>query len=353
MNTNAAFFTGDSLSDFNQFLQENNGRWSKIFILVDTNTHQCCLGELIQKISFDQELEILEIDPGENSKDIEIATSLWYSLLELDADRKSLFINLGGGVVSDLGAWVASNYKRGIEFINIPTTVLAMVDAAIGGKTGIDLGGIKNVIGSFSNPVATVIYEPFLDTLPQEEWVSGYAEMIKHALISSDELWSKCKSINPKDHDRLKELISASSKVKLDIVGLDYKEEGLRKSLNFGHTIGHAIEALSLNKGETLSHGNAIGIGMMLANIISMNKSLLSKEDKSEINSYLKEIYQIPSWLKAEKNAIFQHMQKDKKNIGLDVQMVLLKSIGDVLIDIKTQQNEVENAIDQLVKDAS
>ena len=341
----------NTFSDFNQLLQLNKNRWSKVFILVDSNTHEFCLSEFIRNADLDEGLEILEIDPGEASKDIEIATSLWHSLIELNADRKALLINLGGGVVCDLGGWVAANYKRGIDFIHVPTTVLAMVDASIGGKTGIDLGGVKNVIGSFTEPLTTFTYTPFLSTLEQKEWVSGYAEMLKHALISSKDLWSLFEAISPEDHDNIESLIPLARDVKKEIVSVDFKENGLRKSLNYGHTIGHAIESVSIEKYNGISHGHAIAIGMVLANIISVNKSILKTVQCKQINDYLLSIYTTPSWLNHEKELVFEKMQHDKKNVGTDLRMVLLKEIGEVVIDVETSIVEVENAIDLLEKD--
>jgi 3-dehydroquinate synthase len=344
------YFNKDSLSNFNHYFQKNKDRWSAVFILVDTNTHQYCLSEFLQQVEIDVTIEILEVDAGEASKDIEIAVGLWQSLIELNADRKALFINLGGGVVCDLGGWVAANYKRGIDFIHVPTSLLAMVDASIGGKTGIDLDGIKNVVGSFSPAEAVLIHPPFLESLAQEEWDSGFAEMLKHALIADHDLWKNLSQLRTTDHEAIQEYIEASGKIKQELVAQDFDEKGLRKILNYGHTLGHAIEALSMENGNSLSHGHAIAIGMVVANLIAMQKGLLDPDLTSEINGYLLTIYTLPSWIKDVKKDIVLKMQKDKKNDGASIKMILLNAIASPLIDIEVKEPEIEKAIDQLFK---
>lgn len=342
---NKSQFNSTSISDFNQFFIKNRDQWSSVFILVDTNTHQFCLPFFLQNFVLDEKIEILEVDAGEAAKDIEIAAGLWMSLSELNADRKSLIINLGGGVICDLGGWVAANYKRGIDFIHIPTSLLAMIDASIGGKTGIDFAGVKNLIGSFTNP-NWIINEPsFLNTLAQEEWSSGYAEMVKHALVASEVLWDSISKITPEKHDKIIELIDETKQIKIDIVAKDYKESGVRKVLNFGHTFGHAIEAIAIERSEVLSHGHSIALGMVLANRISFEKGLLAKEKKEEINNYLLSIYSMVPWLAEEKEKIFYKMSKDKKNDGNSILMVLLRDISDVVIDINISADEVESVL--------
>lgn len=342
---NNFLFINNTISDFNQFFEENKNNWTTIFILVDTNTHAFCLPSFLQQVEMEVSIEILEVDAGEDSKDIEIAAGLWLSLNELNADRKSLIINLGGGVVCDLGGWVAANYKRGIDFIHVPTSLLAIIDASIGGKTGIDLGGVKNLVGSFTNPSMLINEPSFLDTLPQKEWESGYAEMLKHALISNKGLWNTFSNINPENHDEIKALIDETRQVKIDIVKEDYKEGGKRKMLNFGHTIGHAIEAISLERDEDLTHGNCVALGMVLANMISYEKGFLDKDKMESINDYLLSIYSMVPWLEKEKENIFTRMTKDKKNEGERVKMVLLNDISDVVYDVDVKRKEVEKVL--------
>lgn len=339
------YINGDVLTDFNQFFIQQKDRWSSVFVLVDSNTHQHCLVSFIQGTEGLDKVEILEVEPGESTKDIEIAMNLWLSLAELNADRKALVLNLGGGVVCDLGGWVAANYKRGIDFIHIPTSLLAMVDASIGGKTGIDLGGIKNLVGSFSSPVAVVSHTPFLKTLPQREWDSGYAEMIKHALIADKELWIQLRQTMPNEHEKIESHIPNAIQIKRDVVSKDFEEKGLRKMLNYGHTIGHAIESISIERGEELSHGHAIAIGMMLANIISSKKEFLPKNVQDEINDYLKSIYSIPRWLMNVKSELDNKIANDKKNSENRILMVLLKDVASVEIDVEVSNLEIDEAI--------
>ena len=350
---NTKFLFSEVSDDLDQLFQENSERWSSIFILVDTNTHENCLPLFLNSVNFDDNVEILEIEAGEKSKDIEIATGLWMTLSELNADRKSLIINLGGGVVCDLGAWVAANYKRGIDFIHVPTTLLAMIDASIGGKTGIDMGGIKNLVGSFSLPHSVLNHPPFLNTLVDKEWYSGFAEMIKHGLIDDNQLWNKVKSISPKDHDEVKNLIQETATIKINVVKADFKEKGDRKKLNFGHTIGHAIEAISIERDEILSHGHCVAIGMVLATLISHKKGVLDDSEMKLINDYILKLYTIPNWLIEESDRLIEKVQKDKKNIGDVILMVLLTSIGEAIIDVEVEKDMIKEVLIEISNDRS
>ncbi|CAN0369819.1 unnamed protein product, partial [Ectocarpus sp. 4 AP-2014] len=192
----------------------------------------------------------IEIESGEHNKNIETCTGVWNALSELNADRKSLMINLGGGVITDLGGFVASTFKRGIEFVNVPTTLLSVVDASVGGKTGVDLGNLKNQIGVFNEGVMVLIDTHFLRTLSARQLRSGYAEMLKHALITSDKDWNEVKDIHKMSLDELEDLIYRSVIIKNEVVLKDPKEGGLRKTLNYGHTLGHAIESYFLTHPE-------------------------------------------------------------------------------------------------------
>jgi 3-dehydroquinate synthase len=341
----AKYFYTEERSDLDHFFSDKSENWSSVFILVDKNTHNHCLPLFLENVNFNGEIEILEIEAGEESKDIEIATGLWLALAELKADRKALIINLGGGVVSDLGAWVATNYKRGVSFINVPTTLLAMVDASIGGKTGIDLGGIKNLIGSFTEPEFVLCHPPFLNTLAIEEWYSGYAEMIKHSLITDADLWDKIRLVSPDNHEEIKKLIEENAKIKIAIVAIDFNEKGERKKLNFGHTIGHAIEAISLDKNKVISHGHAIAIGMLLASIISNEMGMLSRKELDQINDFILKYYQIPNWLIEEKEDIKVRVLNDKKNESSKLLMILLSKIGEAVINVEVSSEQIEASI--------
>lgn len=343
-----SFIFTETSSDIDQFFSDRVDQWSSVFILVDTNTHENCLPVFLNSANFSSDIEILEIEAGEGSKDIEIATNLWLALSELKADRRSLIINLGGGVVCDLGAWVAANYKRGIDFVHIPTTLLAMIDASIGGKTGIDMGGIKNLVGSFSLPVCTISYLPFLETLANEEWYSGFSEMIKHGLVKDAGLWSKLISISPDDHKEIINLISETADIKINIVKDDFKESGERKKLNFGHTLGHAIEALSIERGNVISHGHSVAVGMALAAIISNKNGNLSDVELKLINDYILKYYSVPDWLAKESDRIIEKVKKDKKNDGDRILMVLLNNIGEALYDVEINEQVIKEALIEL-----
>ncbi|NNJ88668.1 MAG: 3-dehydroquinate synthase, partial [Eudoraea sp.] len=254
------YFNFQAYEALNKILKEKN--YSKIFILVDENTHRDCLPLFLPFIETTAELEIIEMEAGETNKTIDTCIQIWHTLSDLDGDRKSLLINLGGGVVTDLGGFVASTFKRGMDFINVPTSLLAMVDASIGGKTGVDLGMLKNQIGVINQPEMVIVIVNFLKTLDRRQMSSGLAEMLKHGLITNVSYWSELKVVTA--NQALDPLIYKSIQIKNEIVAKDPSEQNLRKVLNFGHTLGHAIESYFLQKDENtaLLHGEAIAIGM-------------------------------------------------------------------------------------------
>src|SRR5690554_6571725 len=254
--------------------------YSSVFVIVDKNTEKYCLPVLYDKISLEINWNILQIPCGEKHKNITTCIELWKALSANGADRNSLIINLGGGMVTDLGAFVASTYKRGTAFVNIPTTLLAMVDASIGGKNGIDFGLAKNQIGTIHLPKMVVVENVFLNTLPKRQLVSGMAEMIKHGIIHNEKSWEKVEFLDPNNTSKFEALIWESIEIKNEIVSLDPFEANLRKTLNYGHTLGHAIESHCLDnkEREPLLHGEAIAIGIILATYIS--NQLLGFPDK-------------------------------------------------------------------------
>ncbi|MGC6524863.1 MAG: 3-dehydroquinate synthase [Flavobacteriaceae bacterium] len=317
-------------------------KFSKIFLLVDENTHKHCLPHFLGQIQYDGVIEIIEIKSGEIHKTIETCMGVWRTLSELSADRKSLLINLGGGVVTDLGGFVASTFKRGIKFINVPTTLLAMVDASVGGKTGVDLDLSKNQIGTITFADMVLIDPRFLDTLPNNELRSGFAEMLKHGLIQDQKYWKQLRQLKQLTLNDLDELIHHSVAIKNKVVSKDPNEMGLRKILNFGHTLGHAIESYCLDNEDiiTLLHGEAIAIGMILEGYLSSKISGLPITDLKEIKETFKATYPNVSFSDSSKKQIIELMQSDKKNSYGQVKFVLLESIGQCQIDVK-----VENAI--------
>lgn len=310
-------------------------KYSNIFILTDSNTNENCLSQFLPFLATDKTVEIIEIEAGESEKNISTCVEIWTILTELDGDRKSLLINIGGGVITDLGGFVASTFKRGIDFINIPTSLLAMVDASVGGKNGVDLGNLKNQIGVINVPKMVIIDTNYLTTLPQNEMRSGLAEMLKHGLIFDKNYWSQFNDLSQVDFADFDELIYRSIKIKNKIVTQDPKENGIRKALNFGHTLGHAIESYFLeneNK-KSLLHGEAIAIGMVLESYISLQMGLLSENEYLEIKTTINTIFDKVIFEENDIKPIFDLLIHDKKNEYGKVQFALLDGIGNTKIN--------------------
>lgn len=316
----------DNFSQLNDFLHGKS--FSKIFILVDENTHEYCLPVLLGNMETDLGFEILEIEAGEEMKNIQTANQLWEILTEMQADRKALIINLGGGVITDMGGFVASTYKRGIQFINIPTTLLAMCDASIGGKTGIDLMHYKNMVGTFTFPEQIFIYPKFLETLPFKELRSGFAEMLKHGLIADKNHWENLIQINKLDVEGIIPHIQTSINIKQYVVEKDFHEKNIRKTLNFGHTIGHAIESLCLNQGNPILHGEAVAMGMISEAHLAFLEGLLSEEDSKLIIENIQKYYPYLDISDFKDDDIFALLINDKKNTDQKINFSLLSDIG-------------------------
>ncbi|WP_396218494.1 3-dehydroquinate synthase [Flavobacterium sp.] len=309
--------------------------YSKIFVLVDENTNEHCLPYFLANLPTEIEIEIIEIEAGEENKNIYTCIDLWHTLIELDADRKSIMINLGGGVITDIGGFVASTYKRGIDFVNIPTTLLAMVDASVGGKTGVDLGSLKNQIGVINEPKSVIVISKFLETLPTNQMRSGLAEMLKHGLIYDKTYWDKLKHLNNLNTDDLDVLIKQSIEIKNKIVSQDLKEIGIRKALNFGHTLGHAIESYFLESEDKkqLLHGEAIAIGMILESYLSYKLELISKDSYAEIKYIITDVFEKISFNDTDIQNILDLLIFDKKNEFGNIQFTLLNKIGESKIN--------------------
>lgn len=315
----------------NQHIAKNS--YSKIVVLVDENTKKYCLPLFKKMIKFPID-SIFEIESGEENKHIHTCLQVWEHLSNFDADRKSLLINLGGGVLTDLGGFVASTFKRGIDFINIPTTLLSMVDASIGGKTGVDLGTLKNQIGVINQPQMVLVFPQFLKTLDPRQLKSGYAEMLKHGLIRDSDYWMALR-----EEGKFSEAssIQRSIAIKNDVVLVDPNEKGLRKILNFGHTLGHAIESYCLdnpNK-KTLLHGEAIAIGMILEGYLSHELKGLPKLSLEEIKETFLTYFEKVEFDRDDIDAVLKLLKYDKKNSHGDINFVLLQSIGDAVTDVK------------------
>ncbi len=322
----------------------NSRSYSSVFILVDENTEQNCLPILLYNLTTEIPLEIISIEAGEKNKHIQTCFGVWEALSELGADRKSLLINLGGGVVSDLGGFVASTFKRGIDFINIPTTLLSMVDASVGGKTGVDLGALKNQVGVIMNPKMVLVDTQYLDTLPKDEYRSGYAEMLKHGLVQDKTYWKVLADYKKISTEGIVEYINHSVAIKTKVVSEDPYEHSLRKILNYGHTLGHAIESYFLttkNKSKLL-HGEAIAIGMILEAYIASRLSGLSQEECDEIKNVFNSIYPKINFNKQEIKKILALLQFDKKNSHGIIKFTLIESIGKAVIDIEVPNKLLE-----------
>lgn len=317
-------------------------KYSKIFILTDENSKQHCLPLILKGVRSLSKAKIIEIQSGERHKNIETTQKIWLKLLEHNADRKCLLINLGGGVIGDLGGWAATTYKRGIDFIQIPTTLLAQVDASIGGKLGIDMWEFKNLIGAFHNPKAVFIFPELLNTLLKKEIKSGFAEIIKHGLIADAKYLDKILKTKISAKTNWEKLIIPSLKIKKSIVEKDPEEKNSRKVLNFGHTIGHAVESLSLKKDTIpLSHGEAIAIGMICELYLSHEHSNFSKSEMKGIVKYLFSIYGKYALSENYFPQLIQLMQNDKKNENGKINFSLLKDIGYPVIHQEIAPREI------------
>ena len=304
--------------------------YSQIAILVDENTKRDCFSKLPK---LDNSI-IIEIKSGEENKNINTCNFIWEQLTKYNFDRNSLLINLGGGVIGDMGGFCASTYKRGIDFIQIPTTLLAMVDASIGGKLGINFNVLKNQIGIFSYPKTVLINPLFLETLPDNQLKSGFAEVVKHALISDRNLWNRLRNTSFEEQN-WEEIIETSIQIKNKIVLSDPLEKGERKKLNFGHTFGHAIESYYLEKGTSILHGEAVFMGILL----EIEISSLSDLEKSEIKKYILSSFSLPHC--PNKSDLIKYLKNDKKNSDGKISFSLLNKIGNCTIDNLFSEDEL------------
>ena len=327
--------------------QLNKHEYSSLFVLVDENTEQHCLTRFLAHTELNP-TSVLVMQAGEENKHLSTCEKLWNELSSLGADRNSALINLGGGVVTDLGGFVACTFKRGIDFYNIPTTLLSMVDASVGGKTGIDLGALKNQIGIIQEPQQVVIDSQWLSTLPLEEVRSGFAEMLKHGLIADANYWGKLKGLVNLTPEVLSPYIKPSVAVKSEVVQEDPYEKGLRKILNFGHTLGHAIESYFLvtPSKQRLLHGEAIAIGMVLEAYLSIECCGLRPEEAKEIKIVFQQFYPKVEIKKEDVDAILALLRHDKKNKAGRINFVLLTKIGIPAIDVQVPQDLFQKAFD-------
>lgn len=317
-------------------------KYSKVFVLVDENTKLHCYDKIKDGLRFPHEL--IQISSGEENKNLSTCEFVWNDLLEKGADRKSLLVNLGGGVIGDLGGFCASTFMRGIDFIQVPTSLLSQVDASVGGKLGVDLSNIKNIVGVFKDPQLVWVQTDFLTSLPANELRSGYAEVIKHSLIADRSQWNQLKEyLNLTSVNDWTNLVYDSIQIKNKVVTEDPFEGGLRKILNFGHTLGHAIESLLLDTDEKLLHGEAIAQGMILEAKISVSKGHLSSSAFEELRNYIEKIYGKLDLNKLDVEKLLSIAKKDKKNFAGDIRLATIDQIGSCLYDISVTSDEVRS----------
>lgn len=315
---------------------------SKIAILVDENTEKHCLPLIESLIS---NARIIKITSGEQHKNLTTCAYIWEQMTKASLDRKSLLINLGGGVIGDMGGFCAATYKRGIRFINLPTTLLSQVDASVGGKLGIDFNGFKNHIGLFKQPDHILIHSTFLQTLSEREMKSGFAEILKHSIIANHEQWNRIKSKPFKAID-INTIVEQSVKIKENVVNEDPLEKGIRKILNFGHTIGHAIETTFLNSSNPILHGEAVAAGMICESYIAHKESLITQDELEQIVKMIDLNYSRVALSSKSQQSILTLVAQDKKNEKDNILMALPKGIGSAVWDIEVNPYEIQAALE-------
>jgi 3-dehydroquinate synthase len=330
---------GELANNLTKFIAD--GKYSNLIILVDEKTKKYCypfVKNLLGKHS------LIQIKSGEGNKNLYSCQTIWTAMTAANLDRHSLMVNLGGGVIGDMGGFCAATYKRGIDFVQIPTTLLSQVDASVGGKLGIDFESFKNHIGVFKVPNSVMIDPVFLQTLPKSELRSGFAEIIKHCLIRDEKKWQEI-SKNDLENQNWEDLIRHSVSIKMKVTEEDPTEKNIRKILNFGHTLGHAIETYFLGSKNHLLHGEAIAVGMICESFIAFKKKMISKEQLINIEEFIFSIYGSVKIKEADFQNIIKLTAQDKKNRGNEIRFSLINGIGDCLFDIPVSKNEMVAAL--------
>ncbi len=320
-------------------------------VIVDENTAQFVLPILVNDSQTVAKARLITVKAGDDNKSLEQLTNLWRNLSETEATRNTLIINVGGGVVTDLGGFAASTFKRGLRFINVPTSVLGAADASFGGKNGINFNGLKNQLGTFTEPEATIISTIFFNTLPQQEVLSGYAEMLKHGLLESDEVLNRLLKYSPVypvfDSEALMPLLQESVRVKSNIIEQDFKESGLRKVLNLGHTFAHAFETLAFERKSPIAHGYAVAWGLVCALVLSHMNAGFPSEKVHLISDYILKNYGAYDITCDDYKSLLAAMRQDKKNSDPDkISFTLLKEVGDPVIDQTATDSQITSALD-------
>ena len=319
----------------------------KLFVLTDTTTQELCW-PVVRDFAVMQQAQTITIQSTDEAKTLETLAYVWSALQKGGATRHSLLVNLGGGMVTDLGGFAASTFKRGMAYINVPTTLLSQVDASVGGKTGINFGGLKNEIGVFNCAQSVILSSMFLRTLDRENLLSGYAEMLKHGLLSTTENWAELLNFNitEPDYDILLGLVAKSVSIKEGIVTEDPTEKGIRKALNLGHTAGHAIESLALQEGRTVLHGYAVAWGLLMELYLSARKCGFPAKELHQMEAYIKEHYGKFHYECRHYETLCDFMSHDKKNQGGNINFTLLGGIGDIRINQTATKDEIEEMLD-------
>lgn len=318
-----------------------------LFILVDKHTRELCL-PLISGFDCLKNAHIITIGPEDLHKNLETLAYVWKELSDQGATRHSLMINLGGGMITDLGGFAASTFKRGFQYINIPTTLLAMVDASVGGKTGINFNGLKNEIGVFSPAEYVLIDTEFLKSLDSHNLLSGYAEMLKHGIISTTEHWAELLNfnLNQIDYKALQQLVAHSVSIKEDIVAKDPFEKNIRKALNLGHTVGHAFESLALENNRPVLHGYAVAWGIICELYFSFIKVGFPKDKLRQTIQFIKENYGVLTFDCKQYDRLYEFMTHDKKNSAGIINFTLMGEIGDIRINQSANKEEILEILD-------
>lgn len=325
--------------DLEHFLKKQ--KYSKILVLADENTQKDCYPLISESLP---EHGVLTIDSGEENKVLETCDAIWQTMTDENLDRHAVVIILGGGVLGDMGGFCAATYKRGIDFILVPTTLLAQADASIGGKLGIDFNNFKNHIGVFKQPALTLLYAGFLKTLPEHELRSGFAEMIKHALIADKKIWDEIRGKDLKSQD-WPTLLKQSAELKYSVIEQDPYEKGLRKILNAGHTVGHALESYFLSTENKILHGEAVAAGLIAEAYLARKKKMLDESSLQEIITFIKRIFGKISIPETALQEIAALCLQDKKNKGNSVRSVLPEGIGNAKWDVEISSAEIVDAL--------
>lgn len=322
---------------------------STLFVLVDENTRKCVLPQLTSESNAIAQAQVITIAAGDTNKNIDSLMHIWSQLVNGGATRKSVMINLGGGVITDIGGFAGATFKRGIRFINIPTTLLSAVDAAVGGKTGINFHGFKNEIGAFCEAEAVIISTRFLSTLSNEELLSGYAEMLKHGLISNADTYNRllAKDVANINADELLQLLQESVMVKKHVVEEDPTEKGIRRALNLGHTAGHAFESLALQRKSPIPHGYAVAWGLVVELILSHMQLKFPSEELTRLTTYIYENYGAFNITCDDYATLIDFMRHDKKNDSVNmINFTMLKNVGNIHIDCIAKEDDIKTALD-------